>query len=170
MLKYRFALFVATGYLAANALLFFADPYSSRWHYHSQDPVPINVIMPTDSDMPLNQIKGVLDSIDLAYAAREPTKLEQLWQVAEQLVQVAFLPASVALGIKSFFDYMGPANPKQRAFTVSVKQRYNHLARLAVKKGLKDDGFLFVEEPSLAKKNGRDFASLRAGDSGGTAK
>ncbi len=170
MMKSRFALLLATGYLAANALLFFVNPYVSRWHYESQDPVPIEVMMLTDSVTPLSQIKGVLESIDLAYDAREPTRLEQLWQVAAQLLQVAFLPSSVALGIKSFFGYMGPANSQQRAFTVSVKRRYNHLARLAVKKGMKDDGFLFLEEPSLTKKNGQPFASLHAGESGGTAK
>ena len=170
MPKSRFALLLVTGYLAANALLFFANPYASSWHYESQDPVPIEVMAPADSDLSLSQIRGVLDSIDLAYEAREPTRHEQLSQVAAQLVQIAFLPSSVALGIKSFFGYMGPANSQQRAFTVSVKQRYNHLARLAVKKGMKDDGFLFLEEPSLTKKIGQPFASLRAGESGGTAK
>ena len=170
MLKTRLTLTLAAGYLAANALLFFTNPYASRWHYGTQDPVPIEVTVPTDSEMPLSQIKGVLDSVDLAYGAREPTRLEHLWRGAGQVVQFVFLPSSVALGIKSFFGYMGPANSQQRAFTVSVKRRYNHLARLAVKKGMKEDGFLFLEEPSLTKKNGQPFASLRAGEGGSTPK
>lgn len=159
--KTRFGLRILAGYLAANLLLFFVDPYDSPWHYGSQDPAPIEVMAPTDSDLSLDQITRILDSIDLAYGAREPTETERLWRTGLQLTGVAFLPSSFALVMKGFLGYMGPANSRQRAFTVSVKRRYNHLATLAVNKGMRIDGFLFQEEPSLSKKNGEPFASLR---------
>ena len=150
------------GYLAANAILFFVNPYASRWHYESHKPVPIDVSSSADSSMSLNQITKVMDSIDLAYAARKPTQLEQLLRTGEKLIQIVFLPSSFALIVKGFVGYIGPANSQQRAFTLSVKQRYNHLAKLAIRKGMKEDGFLFEEEPSLSKKNGQSFAALRA--------
>jgi hypothetical protein len=159
--KARFGLRILVGYLAANLLLFFANPYASPWHYGSQDPAPIEVMAPTDSDLSLDQITRILDSIDLSYGAREPTATEKIWLTGKQFAKVVFLPSSFALGIKEFYGYLGPANSQQRAFTVSVKKRYNHLATLAVKKGMKKDGFLFQEEPSLSKKNGEPFASLR---------
>lgn len=168
--KSRFGLRLVIGYLAANALLFLVDPYASRWHYGSQDPAPIEVTMPADSNMPLSDIKGTLDSIDLAYGARAPTQLEQLWRKGEQLIQIVFFPSTFALIMKSFVGYMGPANAQQRAFTLSVKRRYNHLARLAINRGMKEDGFMFQEEPSLSKKIGQPFASLRTGENALMAK
>ena len=165
MSKSRLISLLVAAYLAANVLLFFTNSYKSRWHYQSHDPIPIQVTAPTDSSMSLTQIRDILDSIDLAYDARKPTSSERLWKSAEQLIQIAFLPSTVALLIKNFLGYMGPANPAQRAFTVSVKQRYNHLAELAVKKGMADDGFLFLEEASLTKKNGQPFRSLRTEES-----
>lgn len=159
--KSRFVLHLVIGYLIANVFLFLFDPYSSRWHYGSHDPALIEVILPDDSNMSLSEITKILDSIDLAYGAREPTQLEQVWQFGEKLTQVVFFPSSVALIMKGFIGYMGPANSQQMAFTLSVKQRYNHLAKLAVNKGMNKEGFLFEEEPSLSKKNGQPFASLR---------
>ncbi len=159
--KSRFVLHLVIGYLVANALLFLFDPYSSRWHYGSHDPAPIEVMLPNDYDMSISDITKILDSIDLAYGAREPTKLEQLWQSGEKLTQVVFFPSSIALIMKGFLGYMGPANSQQMAFTLSVKQRYNHLAKIAVNNGMKKEGFLFEEEPSLSKKNGQSFASIK---------
>ena len=159
--KSRFVMYLVIGYLVVNVLLFLFDPYSSRWHYGSHDPAPIEVMLPNDANMSLSDITKILDSIDLAYGAREPTQLEQLWLSGEKLTQIVFLPSSIALIMKGFLGYMGPANSQQMAFTLSVKQRYNHLAKLAVNKGMEKEGFLFEEEPSLSKKNGQPFASLR---------
>ena len=143
--KTRLGFSILAGYLAANVLLFVVDPYSSPWHYGSQNPAPIEVTTPNDSDLSLNQIIRVLDSIDLAYGARAPTKTEKLWRSSLQVIGAACLPSSFALIMKSFMGYMGPTNSQQRAFTVSVKQRYNHLARLAIKKGMSKEGFLFQD-------------------------
>lgn len=163
--KSRLGLRFVTGYLAMNVVLFFVDPYASRWHYGSQNPAPIGVVTAADSDMSSSQIKKILDAIDLAYAARQPTQLEQVGRAGEKLTQLVFLPASFALVMKGFMAYLGPANAAQRVFTLSVKRRYNHLARLAISKGMQAEGFLFQEEHSLSKKNGQTFASLRTGAS-----
>ncbi len=159
--KRRLGFRILAGYLAANVLLFVVDPYSSRWHYGSQNPAPIEIARSTDSDLSSEQIITVLDSIDLAYGARAPTKTEKLWRTGLQVIGAVCLPSSFALVMKGFIGYMGPANSQQRAFTVSVKKRYNHLARLAVNKGMSKDGYLFQEEPSLSKIAGEPFASLR---------
>jgi hypothetical protein len=159
--KTRFGWRILAGYAALNLLLFFTDPYASPWHYGARDPAPIEVMAPTDAALSLDQITRILDSIDLSYGAREPAVNEKVWLAGKQLTHVVFLPSSFALVMKSFLTYMGPANSQQRAFTVSVKQRYNHLARLAVNKGMRRDGFLFQEEASLSKKNGEAFKSLR---------
>ena len=116
---------------------------------------------PTDSALSIDEITEILDSIDLAYEARKPTQHEKLWRTGEKFIQIAFLPSSVALAMKNFVDYMGPSTPKQREFTLSVKRRYNHLAAIAVKKGIKKNGFLYQIEPSLSKTNGRAFSSLQ---------
>lgn len=144
-------------YFALNLVFFYSNPYSSSWHYGSKDPTPIEVVQPTDSNLSVNQIVKILDSIDLSYGAREPTASEKAWRLGSKITQVAFLPSSIALVMKSFIDYMGPANSEQRAFTISVKQRYNHLARMALQKGMKKDGFFYQEEASLSKKNGEPF-------------
>jgi hypothetical protein len=168
-LKSRFG-FLLVGYLVANVIIFLVDPYASRWHYGSHEPVPIEVMMPKDSEMSLSQITKILDSIDLAYSAREPTQLEQFRRTGEKVTQVVFLPSSIALIMKGFLGYMGPANSQQMAFTLSVKRRYNHLARLAIDKGLRKDGFLFQEDPSLSKNYGQSFISLRTDGNALTAK
>ncbi len=168
--KSRLVLHLVIVYLVANVLLFLFDPYASSWHYGSHDPAPIEVMTPADSDMSISDITKILDSIDLAYGAREPTQLEQFWRTGEKLTQVVFLPSSIALIMKGFFGYMGPANSQQMAFTLSVKQRYNHLAQLAVNKGMEKDGFLFEEDLSLSKNNGRPFASLRTAENSVIAK
>ena len=168
--KLRLFINLLIGYILVNVLLFLFDPYSSKWQYGSHDPTPIVVITPNDSDMSLSDITKILNSIDLAYGAREPSQLEKIWQSGEKLTAVIFFPSSIALIMKSFLGYMGPANSQQRAFTLSVKQRYNHLARLAIKKGMKSEGFLFEEEPSLSKKNAQPFASLRIAENSVIAK
>lgn len=157
----RFGTRFLIGYVFANVLLFFLEPYGSPWHYQSHSPIPIEVVTPTDAAMSIDEIREILDSIDLAYEAREPTVYEKLWSSGEGLIQIVFLPSSIALGLKSFVDYMGPSTPKQREFTLSVKRRYNHLATIAVKKGMRDDGFFYELEPSFSKKNGQAFSSLR---------
>jgi len=159
--KSRLGLRILAGYIAVNLLLFFLNPYASPWHYDSQDPAPIEVTKSTDADLALDEITRVLDSIDLAYGAREATNIEELWRNGIKVIAIVCLPSTFALVMKDFIGYMGPANAKQRAFTLSVKQRYNHLARLAISKGTNREGFLFQEEPSLTKKNGEPFASLR---------
>ena len=159
--KSRLRLRILVGYIATNLVLFFFDPYSSPWHYATQNPIPIEVATPTDSEMSLDRIMTILDSIDMAYGAREPSVSEQLWLSGERLIQIVFIPSSFALVMKGFMGYLGPANSNQRAFTISVKKRYNHLAKSAVNKGMRKDGYLFQEEPSLSKKNGESFVSLR---------
>jgi hypothetical protein len=52
---------------------------------------------------------------------------------------------------------MGPANREQQAFTLSVKRRYNHLARLAIAKGMERDGYFFREDAQPWKSNGASF-------------
>ena len=148
-------------YLFANLMLFLLDPYSSSWHYHSKDPTPLQVVQPQDSTLSIDQITAILDAIDLAYEAREPNRIEKAQRASLRLLSLAFFPSTYAIIIKDFIDYLGPATPKQHAFTLSVKQRYNHLARLAVSKGMKRDGYLFQEEPSEGKLNGEPFTSLR---------
>jgi hypothetical protein len=64
--------------------------------------------------------------------------------------------------MKEFIGYLGPANARQQAFTLSVKRRYNHLANLGAAKGMKQEGYLFQEEPSLSKENAASFESLRS--------
>lgn len=159
--KPRFGTRFLIGYAFANVLLFLVEPYGSPWHYQSHSPIPIQVVAPTDAAMSIVEIRDVLDSIDLAYEAREPTVYEKLWSSGEGLIQIVFLPSSVALGLKCFVGYMGPSTPKQREFTLSVKSRYNHLATIAVRKGMREDGFLYELEPSFSKKNGQAFSSLR---------
>jgi hypothetical protein len=159
--KPRFWIHFLIGYAFANVLLFFVEPYGSRWHYHSHSPIPIEEVAPTDAAMSIDDIRDILDSIDLAYKAREPTAYEKLWSSGESLIQMVFLPSSVALWVKNFIGYMGPSTSKQREFTLSVKRRYNHLAILAVKKGMREDGFLYQLDPSFSKKNGQAFSSLR---------
>ena len=159
--KSRFGLRFLLGYAAVNLILFFSEPYGSPWHYQSHTPTPIETIAPTDTALTLDEIADILDSIDLAYKAREPNLHEKLWLAGEKLTQILFLPSSVALVMKSFVDYMGPSTPEQREFTLSVKRRYNHLAAIAVKKGMNEDGFLYLVEPSFSKKNGPAYSSMR---------
>ncbi len=148
-------------YVALNAAIFFINPYASPWHYGSRHPSPIAASQPTYASLTVDEIVRTLDAIDLAYKAREPSTQEQWWRGGLKLMAVVCLPASAALGARDFFGYMGPANREQQAFTLSVKRRYNHLARLAVTQGMAREGFLFQEEPSLTKKNGPSFESLR---------
>ena len=95
-------------------------------------------------------ITRTLDSIDLAYGARAPTQLEQLWRKGEQLIQIVFFPSSFALIMKGFVGYMGP--PTHNKEPSQVKRRYNHLARLAMQLGHERRWLSVPEEPSLSKK------------------
>lgn len=159
---FRFFVSIVLVYVIGNVVLFLINPYSSAWHYENHKPVPIEVMQPGDSALSLSQITDVMAAIDLAYGARKPTAQEQAGIVAIQGVAIVFFPSTFALNMKSFMGYIGPATSDQQAFTLSVKQRYNHLARLAVNRGMKDDGYLFTEESSLSKENAESFESLRA--------
>ena len=158
----RFFVSIFLVYVVGNVVLFLSNPYSSAWHYENHKPVPIEVMQSGDSALSLSQITDVMAAIDLAYGARKPTAQEQAGIVAIQGVAIVFFPSTFALNMKRFMGYLGPANSDQQAFTLSVKQRYNHLARLAVSRGMKDDGYLFKEECSLSKENGESFESLRS--------
>lgn len=153
-------------YAVVNGIIFLVDPYSSPWHYHTHNPVPIKAVQPGDSALLLREITGFLAAIDLAYGARTPTAREEEWIVALRWSEFLFFPSTLALIIKDFIGYIGPATSEQMAFTMSVKQRYNHLARLAVSKGMKEDGYLFEEEPGLEKVNVESFESLRSAAAG----
>jgi hypothetical protein len=139
------------GYLIANVVFFFLDPFSSPWHYHDHEPVPIAVERKGDINLSLAQMTTILDEIDLAYSGRQPTQSEQIGQSVKKAVLIFLLPASIALNFKEFIGYIGPANREQQAFTLSVKRRYNHLVRLAIAKGMERDGYLFVQD--IRRKN-----------------
>lgn len=147
------------GYACANILFFLLNPGSSPWHYHSHNPKPLPIVSQDDSNLSLVQISEILDEIDLAYKAREPSTDEQTRHAVLRGVSLVLFPATFALIMREFVGYMGPATTKQQEFTLSVKKRYNHLARLALSKGMKRDGNFFVEEPSLSKRNGAPFQS-----------
>jgi hypothetical protein len=149
------------GYLIANVVFFFLDPFSSPWHYHDHEPVPIAVERKGDINLSLAQMTTILDEIDLAYSGRQPTQSEQIGQSVKKAVLIFLLPASIALNFKEFIGYIGPANREQQAFTLSVKRRYNHLVRLAIAKGMERDGYLFVQDIRLKKQNGLSFQDLR---------
>lgn len=150
------SLFVGA-YLATNLLLFIFNPYSSKWHYQDHNPVVIQTEQPQDQDLTVSDIEKILNEIDLAYNAREPSRLENIQDWGLTATQLVFLPSTIALVVKSFMGYMGPANQAQRDFTISVKKRYNHLVRLGKEKGMTKIGFYFVEEPSLVKQNGKSY-------------
>ena len=153
---------ITVAYIIGNITLFFINPFASSWHYHTHKPVPIPVTQQHDINLSVNDITKILDEIDLVYRSRERTSAEQAKYTAMSVVSYIFFPASFALQMKEFIGYIGPANEEQQAFTISVKRRYNHLAILALSKGMKRDGYLFVEEPSLSKQKGESFRSLRS--------
>ena len=161
----RLFVFIVLVYVFGNILFFLLNPFSSPWHYHTVDPEPIPVTRQDDITLSVNEITRILDEIDLAYGARKPTTAEQAKSTTMSVVSLVFLPASIGLGMKEFVGYIGSANSKQQVFTLSVKKRYNHLARLALSNGMKRDGYLFAEEPSLSKQNGESFHSLRTSGS-----
>ena len=140
-------------YALANVAFFLANPFASPWHYRDHDPVPLEVELSGDRQLSAAEIVRILDEIDLAYGAREPSVGERGGRVAELGVGLILFPATAALIAQEFMGYIGPATDSQQAFTISVKLRYNHLAHLAVEKGyLAEDRFLFQIEPSLTKK------------------
>jgi hypothetical protein len=114
-------------------------------------------------ELTLEQIESILDEIDLAYGGREPTGREVKLNLAKQAANLIFLPAAFALSMKEFMAYLGPANAKQQAFTLSVKRRYNHLARLGIEKGMGRDGSFFGESATLSKEPAEEFDSIRNG-------
>lgn len=144
-------------YLAFNLLIYFANPYASKWHYQNHKPKPVVIETPQDNSMSVLEIETILDEIDFAYGAREPHFLDKTKKNFVTATQLIFFPSSVALIIQSFMGYMGPATPEQQAFTLSVKKRYNYLAKLGVSKGMQKKGFLFEEEPSLTKRNSTPY-------------
>jgi hypothetical protein len=145
------------GYLIANLAYFVFDPFSSPWHYYSHKPRLIEVVQAGDGRLSLAQISATLDEIDLAYRGREPTKSEKTPGSLEQAAAAILFPGSMALNFKYFMGYMGPATREQQAFTLSVKKRYNHLARLAIAKGMTRDGHFFIEDIRLRKRKGAAF-------------
>jgi hypothetical protein len=145
---------LTVGYVLGNLLLYFVNPFASSWHYHTHDPKPITVSQSQDQNLSCKQLVNLLDDIDLAYQGREPTQKEKLKFTLVRCLGVVFMPATYALQMKEFIGYIGPANREQQAFTIAVKQRYNHLARVAVAKQCKHEAYLFQEEPSLSKKDG----------------
>ena len=149
-----------------NLVLFVANPYASPWHYHSQDPVLFRISETADENLSLGGLVRILDATDLAYGARKPTPFEMAKMSCLRATSILFLPATLALGMRDFIGYIGPANERQQAFTASVKERYNHIARLAIEKGYLANGFLYQVEPSLSKRNGISFAEVRRSRSG----
>ncbi len=152
---------IAQVYIFGNILFFILNPFASPWHYQTRDPEPITVTQRTDSNLSVNEISRVLDEIDLHYGARKPSEFDIARYTIRRVVTVVFFPASATLHMRGFVEYIGPANSKQRSFTVSVKKRYNHLARLALKNGMEKNGYLFVENSLLSKQNAESFHSLR---------
>jgi hypothetical protein len=155
----RILLFILAGYLCANVVFFVLNPFSSPWHYHGHKPQPIPVTLPEDASLSLPQLKEILDEIDLAYRGRAATADEETARTRMRIVALVFLPADFALQMKEFIGYMGPATAEQQAFTLSVKRRYNHLARLAIAKGMEREGYFFKEDVQARKSNGQPFQS-----------
>ena len=155
----RITLWGIGGYLIANVAAFFVFNifFLSPWHYHDHEPVPIPVMHAEDNSLSISQIRAILDEIDLVYGGRKPTKSEQTVQFMEKVATVIFFPATFAVMIREFVGYMGPPNQQQQAFTLSVKRRYNHLARLAIAKGMERDGYFFSEDVQPWKSNGQPF-------------
>jgi hypothetical protein len=153
----RILLSILAGYLCANVAFFVLNPFASSWHYHGHKPQPIPVTLPQDASLSLSQLIEILDEIDLAYRGRAATADEEPAHTIMRIVALVFFPADFALQMKDFIGYMGPATAEQQAFTISVKRRYNHLARLAVAKGMKRDGYFFMEDSILRKRNGSAF-------------
>jgi len=149
-------------YLFGNVVVFLLNPFVSRWHYCTQSPAPIHVVRARDADMSVAQIVRTLEDIDLAYGARRPTCGDQVRSVVMFGVANLFFPATLALNVKAFVGYIGPANQRQQAFTLSVKRRYNHLAELAIIKGYQGRISLFQLEPSLSKRHVAPSAELRS--------
>jgi len=156
---------VLAGYSLLNLIVFVANPYASAWHYHSRDPVPFRIGEPADQNLSLDRLVRILDDIDLAYGAREPTTFETAKALCLRVVSILFLPATTALGMKEFVGYIGPPTEKQEAFTVSVKRRYNYLARLAIERGYREDRFMYEVEPSQSKRHGARFGAVRGNGS-----
>lgn len=148
-------------YLALNVLLIFTQPYSSKWHYTDHTPVPIETSLPSDAELSVEEIAEILHSIDVAYKAREPSQAEQLWYKVQKFMLIVFFPSTIVIIVDSFMGYMGPSTQEQQEFTISVKRRYNHLAKLAIEKGLTEDGFMYQLDASLSKTNGPAFSSFR---------
>ena len=156
--KNRKALLISVGfYLLMNILIYFLNPYSSRWHYQDHNPKAIAIESLMDRSFSVPQIEEILADIDLAYGARDPDKFELFKVTLGKAIQLIFLPATFALGVKTFMGYLGPANSAQQKFTLSVKQYYNQLVKIGASQGMQKKGFLFEVEPSLSKKNGPSY-------------
>jgi hypothetical protein len=86
----RIILWTLGGYLVANVSSFVFDPFSSPWHYYDHKPVLVPVERAKDQSLSLNQIRAVLDEIDLAYRGRKPTKSEQTVLSIKKAVSIFF--------------------------------------------------------------------------------
>jgi hypothetical protein len=151
---------VVAVYILLNLIIFGLNPYARVWHYQNHGPLPVPISEPEDEDLSLDQLVLILDEIDLDYGSREPNQLEKANMERLSVMSMVFQPATIALKMKAFVGYMGPPTEQQQAFTLSVKERYNHLARLAIDKGYNDNGFLYQIEPSLSKRDGVAFADI----------
>jgi hypothetical protein len=148
-------------YVFANIAIFIAAPGRSPWHYYTHDPQPLAVEHPGDASLSLEEISNILDEIDLAYGARTPSTTENANGKILNVLYTAFYPAWFALGISEFIGYIGPATDQQAAFTRSVKNRYNYLAEVGLRKGMTRDGYLFAIDARITKQNGMSFQELR---------
>ena len=124
--------------------------------------MPITVVQPGDSDLPLRKITAVLADIGPrlwrqgAHGGGKDGDCREAGDVSR------VFPFDFCAYHKGIHRVYRAPHRRAGAFTVSVKQRYNHLARLAVGKGLKEEGYLFKEDCKTSKENAESFASLRA--------
>jgi hypothetical protein len=158
--KARRVAFVVAAYVALNVAFYVWNPLQSKWHYAVREPVPIALEAPGDAALSVPQILEILDEIDLAYGGRSPTDFEALVDKAKSAAAIVMLPATMAIVMVSFVEYMGPPTKAQSAFTLSVKARYNHLATRAVALGHRSERRLFVIEPTLGKTPGQSLSEI----------
>ena len=149
---------VVAVYILLNLILFSLNPGQTVWRYYDHDPLPVPISEPEDEDLSLDQLVLILDEIDLAYGAREPNKLEKEKMERLRVIGYVFFPAAIARHMKTFVGYIGSSTDQQTAFALSVQERYDHLARLAIDKGYNDNGFLYP--PLISKRNGVAFSDI----------
>jgi hypothetical protein len=154
-------------YLGANVLYYFLFTYAnlpffkSQWHYYTREPIPIKTNQSGDYSLDVNEIIEILDSIDVAYGAQEPDKSTKNVQTTVWLLSTILLPATIIVKMEIFTNYIGPPTTEEANFTISVKARYNHLARQGLRQGMKRQGYFYVEDAGLEKTNGESFSNFR---------